>query len=133
MTHKYNYLAFATFLIKQEYPKLNIEWKSPANNNTEELLDSYNEAVQKAETEGYDVEKYKKIVDEGADYVAQEFAWETAGFFWKVGNLNTIVDGLTPGDKNEADKVTAVIQPNAVEKSRENRRDYYEETTAVIK
>lgn len=133
MTHIYHYLSFATFLIQQEYPKLNIVWKSPAHNGVEILWDSYNDAVQKAEKAGYNIDEYKKIIEEGADYVALKYAWETAGYFWKVGDANTIIDGLTPGKKEDVDKVTDVVKPGATVASHNKRQNCYVETMSVIK
>lgn len=133
MTHLYHYLSFATFLIQQEHPELDIVWKSPANNGVGDLWDSYNAAVRKAEEAGYNIDEYNKIIEEGADYVALKYAWETAGYFWKVGDANTIVDGLTPGKKEDADKVTDVVKPGATAESHNNRQNRYEETISVIK
>lgn len=132
MTHKYHYLSCATYFIQQEYPELNIEWRSP-NNFGEGFETRYKEAVRKAEEAGHNVDKYKKIVEEGADYAGKEFAWETAGYFWKAGNANTVIDGLSPDKKEDADKVTDVVHPNASDEQRKERMNYYEETMAVIK
>lgn len=132
MTWDYSYLAFATFMIKQESGISEIVWKSPAN-EAEGFEERYKAAVEKAEAAGMNVDIFKRIVSEGADYVAEEFAWEAAGYDWYVKGLNSIVDGLVPGKKEEADAVTFVVNRYTPQDSYEDRRDYYEETINVIK
>ena len=132
MTWDYSYLAFATYMIKQESGISEIVWKSPAN-EAEGFEERYKIAVEKAEAAGMNVDSFKKIVSEGADYVAEEFAWEAAGYDWYVKGLNSIVDGLVPGKKGEADAVTSVVNRYTPQDSYADRRDYYEETIEVIK
>lgn len=119
-------------MIKQESGISEIVWKSPAN-EAEGFEERYKIAVEKAEAAGMNVDSFKKIVSEGADYVAEEFAWEAAGYDWYVKGLNSIVDGLVPGKKGEADAVTSVVNRYTPQDSYADRRDYYEETIEVIK
>ena len=42
------------------------------------------------------------------------------------------MDSLEPGNKNEADAVTEIINKYTPEDSYNDRRNYYEETTTVI-
>jgi len=132
LTWDYGYQAFATYMIKQDFSNLEVVWKSPNKTDTG-FLERYKDAVKKAEDKGYNIDRYKNIVIEGADYVAKEFAWEAAGYDWMAKNLNSIVDNLNANDKNEADKVTAKINKWTDEDSYKNRRDYYAETISIIK
>ncbi len=132
ITWDYAYLAFATYLIKKECPNLGIDWKSPANTNLG-FKERYEAAVEKAENAQINIAMYKKIVDEGADYVAEYFGWEAAGYFWEVNNLNNIVDGLVPADRDEVDRVTDKVNYYTGKGSREDRKNYYDETVDVIK
>ena len=34
----------------------------------------------------------QRILTEGADYVAQNYAWEVAGYWWKNNNMNALID-----------------------------------------
>ena len=65
------------------------------------------------------------------DYVAENFAWEIAGFWWKAGGANEIVDKLTPGNANDADKITKIVNPNTVTYTQ--RREMYEKVMKIIK
>lgn len=131
LTWDYSYLAFATYMIKEECGIADIDWKSPANTGTG-FEERYLDAVKKAEAAGMNIDAFKKIVTEGADYVAEEFAWEAAGYAWYEKDVNSVVDSLEPGNKNEADAVTEIINKYTSKKSYDNRRNYYEETTTVI-
>ncbi len=131
LTWDYSYLAFATYMIKEECGIADIDWKSPANTGTG-FEERYLDAVKKAEAAGMNIDAFKKIVTEGADYVAEEFAWEAAGYAWYEKDVNSVVDSLEPSNKNEADAVTEIINKYTSKKSYDNRRNYYEETTTVI-
>ncbi len=132
LTGDYHYLAFATYMIQQEYPELHIIWESPAHHSGEEMWENYDRAVQKAREAGKDIEKYEKIVSEGADYVAEEYAWETAGYFWDIGNCNSIVDGLESNDPDSVNKITEIVNINTSSESYGDRRDNYEILMKVI-
>lgn len=131
LTWDYSYLAFATYMIKQECTDLDIEWFSYSDHNTG-FQEMYNEAVKKAEDAGYDVERYKKIVTEGADYVGIEFPWESAGFDWYAKGCNTVVDQLQPNNTDEVDEISEIINPGASDESLEERRNNYNELTSII-
>lgn len=118
-------------MIKEECGIADIDWKSPANTGTG-FEERYLDAVKKAEAAGMNIDAFKKIVTEGADYVAEEFAWEAAGYAWYEKDVNSVVDSLEPGNKNEADAVTEIINKYTPEDSYNDRRNYYEETTTVI-
>lgn len=131
MTWESAYLSFATYMIQQEYPEFNIEWNPPYYTDRG-FQERYEDAVEKAESAGYNVESYKKIVDEGADYVAQEYAWEVSGYYWYAKKVNDTVDFLRPGNKEDVDEVSKLVNKNDT-KTFGERQDFYEETLAVIK
>lgn len=134
MTHIYHYLSFAILMIKERYPELDIKWNTPAHADKGTLWDLYNLAVQKAENAGYDIEEYKKIVEEGADYVAQKYnTWEPSGYFWKAVEANEIVDGLGSENVDGVDKITDKVKKSADNESRKKRKERYKETIEVIK
>lgn len=131
MTWESAYLSFATYMIQQEYPELNIEWNPPYRTDSG-FMERYQDAVEKAEGAGYNIEKYKKIVEEGADYVALEYAWEVTGYYWYAREVNKTVDMLEPGNKEDVDKVSKIVNRDDEETFGE-RQDFYEETLSVIK
>jgi hypothetical protein len=107
-------------------------WRSP-NNTDSGFLERYNNAVGIAEENEYDVDIFKPIVSIGADYVADAFAWEVAGYEWTAKNLNALIDTLSPGNLNDVDKITEIINKWTPSASYQARRDYYIETLTVIK
>lgn len=131
ITWEYSYLAFATYMIKQECPDLNIEWCSPKNTSTG-FRERYENAVKKAEEAGYNIERYKKIVEEGADYVADEFAWESAAYDWYQKEANKIVDKAKPNDTDVVNDITEIINFWTSSDSYRKRRDCYKELMNVI-
>lgn len=67
---------------------------------TAETIDKeYNAIVSAAKEQNIDISKYTQIVTDGADYVASNYAWETAGYFWEINTLNQEIDeGATIDD-----------------------------------
>lgn len=54
----------------------------------------------------------QEIVKQGADYVAEKYAWEAAGYFWEKNNINSIIE---IGIKNKQDAILTFKQvSNAV-------------------
>jgi hypothetical protein len=102
------------------------------NADAETIQALYNSAVAVAEGNGHDISRYTRIVTEGADYVAEEFAWASAGYFWGSANLNSIVDELSPNDYRGVDRVTDVINRGDTATGRESRRNYYREIIDTI-
>ena len=45
-----------------------------------------------------DICKYTDIVDEGYVYVSEKFAWECAGYDWKIKGLNEAIDNGANAD-----------------------------------
>ena len=95
MTFKYGYQAFATYKIREFYPNLGIEWISPRNTDSARLDTLYNNAVNRAETNGYNVNSFKRIVNEGAEHVAFNHTWESATYDWFAKDLNNTADTLS--------------------------------------
>ncbi len=96
ITSKYRYLAFATYLILQNYPQLNKygRYLNPCSNSEAGISKNYDEIVKAAQDLVIDISQYTRIVDEGADYVGSNFAWESAGYFWDTeNNINEKIDG----------------------------------------
>lgn len=131
LTWDYEYLAFATYMIKQECTDLDVEWFSYKNHGSG-FQERYDKAVKKAEDAGYNVDKYKKIVTEGADYVGVEFPWESAGFDWYAKGCNAIVDELQPNDLNGVNEITKIINKHTSQESYKERRENYNELINVI-
>lgn len=48
--------------------------------------------MQAAQELNIDISRYTRIVDEGADYVADNFAWESAGYYWETNRINEVID-----------------------------------------
>jgi RHS repeat-associated protein len=131
-TWDYNYQSFATFMISQAHPELNLEVKYARNTDRETLRILYEAAVNAATKSGYDIKTYTDIVDKGTDYLVTNYAWESAGYWWQSNNLNALVDSLEPGSKEEVDKVTKVVYGEGTA-ARTARRDYYDIICNVIK
>jgi len=133
LTRKWAYQAFATYMIREAFPELNIQWRSPSNTDAETLEMLFNDAVKIAQENNHDVDQYIRIVTEGANYVAKKFAWDTSGYFWSsVNNLNSIVDTLRPANYNDVDRVTDVVNKDDSSSGREARRELYIETLDII-
>ena len=128
MTYKYSYQSFAIYVALEKYPELknNVKYLSPAHNDGDSIQAQYDKLKEEAENSGIDISEIIKIVEppeDAAQYVAENNEWETAGYFWRVGELNEIVDSLTPGDENGVDKVTAVV--NRWTSTYQKRRNAY--------
>lgn len=95
LTHDYGQMAFSTWMIKRNVPALaDIRYASPVNNGKEEIAAAYYAALQTAANLGLNVSRYSRIVYDpgstlttGADYIAEQFAWESAGYYWTVTGI----------------------------------------------
>lgn len=67
----------------------------------------------------------ERILEEGADYVAEKYAWEAAGWYWKTYVQHLFNDGNTPTVK----EVTQEI--NSKEKDSSKRIDIYNKLTEM--
>lgn len=103
LTHDYGQMAFATWMMKRYIPALEqIEYVSPANCGEEEIAAAYYAALQSAANLGVNVSRYSRIVYDsnspvttGADYIAETFAWESAGYYWAAAGIGK---ALAAGD-----------------------------------
>lgn len=73
------------------------------------------------------------IMKEGYELIRDKYAWDVAGWFWNEHHINSIVDNLTPGDRNGVDKVTDIVNPGDPSNSREARKEVYDKMCAYIK
>lgn len=95
LTHKYNQLAFATWMMKRNVPALaDIRYFNPANYSDEDVEKAYYAALQTAANLGLNVSRYSRIVYDansslmtGADYIAEHFAWESAAYYWTATGI----------------------------------------------
>lgn len=103
LTHDYGQMAFATWMMKRYIPALEqIQYVSPANSGTEDITAAYYAALQSAANLGVNVSRYSRIVYDpnspvttGADYIAENFAWESAGYYWVAAGIGK---ALAAGD-----------------------------------
>lgn len=50
----------------------------------------YFRVVEKANAQNLDISEYLQIVDEGAEYLAENFAWISAGYVWYIKDINQL-------------------------------------------
>lgn len=105
-THKYAYQAFATYLTLEKYPELEsyASYKNPADSDAQMIDTEYEKLLEGAEELGIDIREFTDIVDVGCDYVSNNFAWESGGYYWKNSGLNELVD-----NGGDIEAVSAVI------------------------
>lgn len=104
LTYDYGQMAFSTWMMRKYIPELaDIAFKSPANSGSEEIIAAYYKALQTAANLGVDVSRYSRIVYDpdskvttGADYIAEAFAWESAGYYWHIAGIGEALSP-TPG------------------------------------
>ncbi len=53
-----------------------------------------------------------------------------AGYFWETGGANEIVNSLQPGNPDDVDSITEVV--NKYIPSRQKRKDAYQDVMEVI-
>ena len=100
-------MAFSTWMMKKYIPELaDIAFISPADSGSEEITAAYYRTLQRAANLGVDVSVYSRIVYDpfsvvttGADYIAETFAWESAGYYWHIAGIGDAL-GATPGLEN---------------------------------
>ncbi len=152
LTYRYSYQAFATYVTLNNYPELQdvVKYLSPAHHNEEEIDEQYDKLLDEAEKAGIDISEITQIggkrdeeadTDSGNDteecvqpteaiYIAKNYAWETAGYFWKTGGANEIVNSLQPGNPEDVDSITDVV--NKYTPYRQQRKDAYKAVMEVI-
>ncbi|MCT4687063.1 RHS repeat-associated core domain-containing protein [Vallitalea sp.] len=127
MTWDYGYAAFASYMILESNPDLKdvAKYRNPKSNNRETIFNEYNKIVSEANNRGYNISAYTDIVDVGRDYVEENYAWETAGYYWSTNGL-TSANSSTP-----VDDVTKSV--NKWTDSYKARRDAYDIVKQYIK
>lgn len=127
MTNGYEYQAFATYKILEKYPFLDGR-HLPAAHYYDYLIDAmYKRVLESAKNEGVsslELKIYTDIYDIGAPYVAKNFPWESAGYYWQAHDLNQKTDDLTPGRASDVDEISKVVN---------NKGDYAERRDAYVK
>lgn len=104
LTYEYGQMAFSTWMMKKYVPELaELEYKNPRDSTKEQVTQAYYQALRRAANLGLNVSDYSRIVyDEdspvstGADYIAEAFAWESAGYYWKASGVGEYL-GQNPG------------------------------------
>ncbi len=104
LTHDYGQMAFSTWMMKKYVPELkDIAYQNPASSTKDQVTQAYYAALRQAANLGLDVSAYSRIVyDEncpvstGADYIAEAFAWESAGYYWQAAGIGEALSS-SPG------------------------------------
>lgn len=131
LTFEYGQMAFAVWMMKREVPKLaDIKYVNPVRHDEETVAASYYAALRRAANLGLDISEYSRIVYEegspvttGADYIAERFAWESAGYYWQTNGIGEALSD-TPGTGN-TDEVSQLVGGGNWESRREAYEAYY--------
>lgn len=131
LTFEYGQMAFAVWMMKREVPKLaDIKYVNPVRHDEETVAASYYAALRRAANLGLDISEYSRIVYEegspvttGADYIAERFAWESAGYYWQTNGIGEALSN-TPGTGN-TDEVSRLVGGGNWESRREAYEAYY--------
>lgn len=99
LTYEYGQMAFSVWMMKKYVPQLrDITYHNPACHDSGEVTAAYYAALQQAANRGLDVSSYSRIVYDsdspmttGADYIAQSFAWESAGYYWFIAGIGELL------------------------------------------
>ncbi len=124
LTHEYGYMAYATYKILENYPQIQEEhpeltFLNPAENDKKPIMARYAEVVEIAKDMGLDIGYYTDIVDKGAEYVAEHFAWDTAGYFWDTKGCDDIMD-----TSKSIDEVSKAVNGDKCSTLDERRDEY---------
>ncbi len=104
--------AFATYKAIECYPELGdkVTYCNPANRDFDSYISpQYENLINTAEDEGLDISEFTDIVNRGPEYVAENYAWESAGYYWYMNGCNEIVDSFTDTDPNNVDDITSIV------------------------
>ena len=131
LTFAYGQMAFAVWMMKREVPELaDIDYVNPVKHGEEAIAGSYYAALRLAANLGLDISDYSRIVyDEGspvttgADYIAERFAWESAGYYWATNHIGEALSD-TPGTGN-TDEVSRLVGGGNWQSRREAYEAYY--------
>lgn len=119
LTYDYGQMAFATWMMKRYVSALaDITFVSPASNSAEQVAAAYYSALQTAANLGLNISRYSRIVYDpncdtvtGADYIAENFAWESAGYYWSIAGISeALASNSDPISSSERiDTVSALV------------------------
>jgi len=138
LTHEYEYQAFAIYLALQKYPQLKgkVDALNPKyTGGGGEIGIEYEKLKSAALKLGLDISKFTEFVDTDNPYeiLAENYPWETAGYYWDSNGINDIVDSLDGStDSSNADAVSRVVNEKGTS-SFGDRQDQYEMTIDKIK
>lgn len=124
LTHDYGYKAYAIYKILENYPEIQLSdpsltYLNPKDWGREYINPRYDEILAKAEELGLDISFYTKIVDIGPEYVAENFAWDTAGYFWETKGCNDAYDS-----KCSIDDISKLINGDKCKTLKERQEEY---------
>lgn len=134
----YTYMVFALFKAKEAYPELDIIAYNPAHWISDYIKGQYNKlkSIEKNENNNLNLSIYTKIyepqnnsptqpIGDASYYIAKYFPWETAGYFWKMNEINEKLKSVSGDDA--VDKITEIVNYGADSKEKEKRRKLYKE------
>lgn len=130
LTHEYGQMAFATWMMKRYVSGLSgIRYVSPASHGADEIRDVYYAALQTAANLGLNISRYSRIVYDpdstlttGADYIADQFAWESAGYYWSTTGIG---EALASDRRNGTDAASSLIGGTNWQSRREAYAAFY--------
>lgn len=136
LTHKYGQMAFATWMMKRYVSGLSdIRYVNPANYGEDEIRDVYYAALQTAANLGLNVSRYSRIVYDpnstlttGADYIADQFAWESAGYYWSITGIG---QALVSDGNGSTDAASSLIGGTNWQSRREAYAAFYPVLTST--
>ena len=124
-------MAFATWMMKKNIPELGgIPYRNPTCNTREDIADAYYRTLRLAANLGIDISSYSRIVYDGrspvstgADYIAEAFAWESAGYYWHITGIGYALDG--PPGVRHTDDVSRLVGGGNWQSRREAYMAFY--------
>ena len=131
LTFEYGQMAFATWMMKKNIPELGgIPYRNPTCNTREDIADAYYRTLRLAANLGIDISSYSRIVYDGrspvstgADYIAEAFAWESAGYYWHITGIGHALDG--PPGVRHTDDVSRLVGGGNWQSRREAYMAFY--------
>ena len=131
LTFEYGQMAFALWMIKKNVPELgNIAYLNPTCHTKEQIAGAYEQILRLAANLGVDISRYSRIVYDagspvstGADYIAEAFAWESAGYYWHTTGIRQALDG--PPSVEHTDAVSDLVGGGNWQSRREAYMAFY--------
>ena len=132
-------MSFAVYEMLRENPEMQgyeyisegkvkkLDFVFNASSDENDVVENYNGALMVAKDLGTDIKKYTDILDVGKTYVAENYFWKSAGFFWMSNKIGQRIEGVTV--EEGMIKSTEKINPNEKEES----WDIYQKRLGKIK